>query len=79
MEIGRKSEGEEGFLILGRGVIWESFQGDGKVEEFKERFKRLRITGKGEVKDNRETVHDQATIYVIGSSRVGGAVEEGLA
>lgn len=33
-------------MVLGRGVIWESFQGDGKVEEFKERLKRLEMTGK---------------------------------
>lgn len=45
IEIGRKSE-EEGFLVLGRGVIWESFQGDGKVEEFKKRLKRSVMTGK---------------------------------
>lgn len=46
IEIGRKLEEEEGFLVLGRGVIWESFQGDGKVEEFKERLKRSEMTGK---------------------------------
>lgn len=45
IEIGRKSEEEEGFLVLGRGVIWESFQGDGKMEEFKE-LKRSGMTGK---------------------------------
>lgn len=48
MEIRRKSEEEEGFLVLGRGVTCESFQADGKVEEFKERLKRMmgKITGK---------------------------------
>lgn len=33
-------------MVLGRGVIRESFQGDGKVEEFKERLKRSEMTGK---------------------------------
>lgn len=46
MEIGRKSEGDEGFLVLGSGVTCESFQTDGKVEEFRERLKRPRIARK---------------------------------
>lgn len=32
-------------MVLGRGVIWESFQGEGKMEEFKE-LKRSGMTGK---------------------------------
>lgn len=69
IEIGRKSEEEEGFLVLGRGVIWESFQGDGKVEEFME-LKRSGMTGKV----TGGAVHDQAAINIIRSRRVGGAV-----
>lgn len=46
MEMGWKSEGEEGFLVLGRGVTCESFQADGKVKEFRERLKRSRMMGK---------------------------------
>lgn len=46
MKIGRKSGGEIGFLVLRRGVTCESFQADEKVEEFRERLKRSRMTGK---------------------------------
>lgn len=58
-------------MVLGRGVIWESFQGDGKVEEFKERLKRSGMTGKV---TGGGAVHDQAAINIIRSRRVGGAV-----
>lgn len=52
-------------------MIWESFQGDGKVEEFKERLKRSEMTGKV---TGGGAVHDQAAINIIRFRRVGGAV-----
>lgn len=67
MEIGWKSGGEIGFLVLRRGVTCESFQADGKVEEFRERLKRYEDDGK----DNRQAVHDKAAVYVVWSSGVG--------
>lgn len=71
MEIGRKSGGEVGFLVLRRRVTCESFQADGKVEEFRKRLKRYEDEGKEyDGKDNRQAVHDKA-VYVVWSSGVG--------
>lgn len=35
MEIGRKSERDKGFFVLGIGVTWDCFHADGKVDEGK--------------------------------------------
>jgi len=40
----RKSEEEEEFFILGRGITWESFQKEEKMEELKGKLKKSRIT-----------------------------------